>query len=151
MADWAEQAEDTLQSKMRDPFAAAVAGYLLLRLERYDLMHDWAKNLAEWFPHMSDGCVIWATQVLHQSNDITAAQTYLLKAAERGWPIYTEGTRLLSESLRRIGKDGLAALRRLEGTNGSLIWSSPFTAQIKGLGEHDGRAISFDLGYETSA
>ncbi len=151
MAVWAEQAEDRLQSKMRDPYAAAVAAYLLLRLERYDLMHDWAKNLADWFPEISDGCVIWAIQVLRQRQEIDEATEYLLKAAERGWPIYMEGTRLLSENLRRLGDDGIAAVRQLEHGGGAMVWDSPFTARVTGTKQRDMRAITFDLGYEPTA
>ncbi len=47
-----------MQSKVRDPYAATVGGYLLLRLERFDLTRSWAGNLANWFEFLPDGCVI---------------------------------------------------------------------------------------------
>jgi hypothetical protein len=152
MADWAEEAEDSLQSKMRDPFSAALAGYVLLRLERYDMMHDWARNLADWFPDLSDGCVLWAMQSLHQHADSGEATRYLLEAARRGWPVYTEGVGLLSESLRRLGDVGLSALQALDqehgDESGSLVRSSPFTARTFGTNARDDRPITFDLGYD---
>lgn len=149
MAEWADQAEEQLQAKMRDPFAAAVGAYLLLRLKRYDSMRTWARNLADWFEHMSDGCVIWALQALQQHGDVDEASQYLLKAAERGWPVYMEGTRLLSENLRRLGDEGVAALRELEKNGGSVIWDSPFTARVEGRTVRGDRPISFDIGYES--
>lgn len=149
MAEWADQAEQNLQSKVRDPFAAAVGAYLLLRLERYDSMRTWAKNLADWFPDISDGCVIWALQALQQLDDDAQAREYLLKAAERGWPVYMEGTRLLAANLRRLGDEGLAALRELEQGNGAVVSNSPFTARVKGRSQRGEGPISFDIGYES--
>jgi len=42
-----EIGQKMLMEKMSAPYTAAIGGYLLLRLERYDLMHNWARNLAD--------------------------------------------------------------------------------------------------------
>lgn len=133
---------------MRDPFAAAVGAYLLLRLKRFDSMRTWAKNLADWFPDMSDGCVIWALQALQEHGDVDQAREYLLEAAARGGPVYMEGTRLLSENLRRLDDEG-RALRQLEHGDATVVADSPFTARVEGRSQKGDRPISFDIGYES--
>src|SRR5262249_36502120 len=91
MLSWADQAEHRLMDRMADPFSATVGAYLLLRLEQYDLMRNWAKNLADWASPLADGCVIWAWQNIRQRQDYAVATEYLLKAAQRDLPLYTEG------------------------------------------------------------
>jgi hypothetical protein len=55
-----------LQDKIEDPYAAVVGAYLLLRLKRFSQMHDWGQHLADWFPFLPDGCVLWASQLMQQ-------------------------------------------------------------------------------------
>jgi hypothetical protein len=47
-----------LRDKFLDPYAAAVAGYFMVRFNKFDLLRDWSRNLADYFPYMSDGCII---------------------------------------------------------------------------------------------
>jgi len=152
MTGWAEKAETALQSKVRDPFAATVAGYLLLRLGRFDLMRDWARNLANWFP-MADGSIIWAAQcVADRDNlDLNEARKYFLRAVERGLPVYTEGLHLLTKNLRRMGTDGSGALDALGEKTGRVLWSSPFTAWLEGRSGTGEAPLSFDVGYAANA
>ena len=35
---------------------------LLLKGNQFDRMHDWARNLANWFPTIPDGVVLWTEQ-----------------------------------------------------------------------------------------
>jgi hypothetical protein len=151
MMPWAKQAESLLQQKLADPYAATVSAYLLLRLERFDLMHNWPKNLADWFPELSDGCVIWASQLLAQKRDTQEAAEYLLKAVERGLPVYTEGLRLLTQQLYRMGDKGAAALKRINQEGGQPIWNSPFTARLQGSPEENAPMLSFDIGFAAEA
>lgn len=100
-------AESLLQSKMQDPCSAAIGAYYLLRLENFDRLHDWARNLANWVSWMPDGSIIWAWQLIKQgridgSLDIQEVRERLLEACERGMPIYTEGFRLLWDGLRML-------------------------------------------------
>jgi hypothetical protein len=151
MVPWAEQAEGMLMGKIYDPYSATVAAYLLLRLERFDLMRDWARNLANWFPFLADGCVIWAWQNIRERENYAEAEEYLLKAAERGLPLHTEGLRLLSEGLRQIGKAGEAALAKLTKGVGRVLWNSPFTAQLEGTPDPAAVPTTCDVGYIPAA
>jgi hypothetical protein len=58
--------EQALKLKLESPLAATIAGIILLRAGRYDLLHDWLENLAQWFPDHSDGPVLRAEQLLRQ-------------------------------------------------------------------------------------
>jgi hypothetical protein len=54
--------EEALRFKLQAPLAAAVATVLLLKGNQFDRMHDWARNLANWFPTIPDGVVLWTEQ-----------------------------------------------------------------------------------------
>ncbi len=57
-----EEGEELLRAKVRAPLAALVAGVVLLKGNKYNLMHDWTRNLANWFPKIPDGVVLWTEQ-----------------------------------------------------------------------------------------
>jgi hypothetical protein len=94
-------AQDLLRDKMNDPIAAAVGGYALLRCAAFDRIHSWAKNLADWFPWLPDGSVVYAWQLLSDpaKRDYVKARSSLLDAARCGVPVFTEGLRLLRDGL----------------------------------------------------
>lgn len=132
MADWIAAAEQMLWEKLDDPFAAAAGAYLLLRVERFDLMRDWPRNLAERFEGISDGAIIWAWQNILERRDYAEAERYLLRSAQGGLPTYTEGMRLLADGLARLGDRGREALDGLSARTGRVLWNSPFTTCVKG-------------------
>jgi hypothetical protein len=147
MAGWADEGARMLKEKEGNPYAATVGAYLLLRLERYDLMRDWARNLANWFPFLPDGCVIWAWQSIRERKNYDEAADYFLKAARRGLPLHTQGLRLLSEGLRGVGPWGEDALKELTRTARLVLWNSPFTACIEGTPEPGSTPITWDVDY----
>jgi len=131
MAQWIDEAAGLLFDKMEDPYAAAVGAYLLLRLKKFNQMHDWARNLASRFDFLPDGCVIWAWQLIHQqASNADEIRKYLLMAVDRGLPVYSEGLRLLTDGLRLMGPDGLAARDKVVKSAGVVLWSSPLTASL---------------------
>jgi hypothetical protein len=130
MAQLLDGAYFALAEKMQDPVTAVIGAYLLLRLERFDLLHDWARNLANWFPDMSDGAIIWACQLLEQGKEWHEAARYLQIAAERELPIYTEGLRMLVDATDRLEGPESKASRRLTERVGQVNWNSPFTAGV---------------------
>jgi hypothetical protein len=149
MAEWADESEQLLMSKMSDPYAAAVGAYLLLKLQRFDQLRDWTRNLANSFSFLSDGCVLWASQLIQQSPDKEhEIRKYLMLATERGLPVYTSGLRLLFDGLRLIGDDGDAAAEKLRHELGQVIWESPLTARMTappGSRTLSKDAITFDI------
>jgi hypothetical protein len=54
--------KEALRLKVRAPLAAAVASVLLLKGNQFHLMHDWARNVGNWFPSIPDGVVVWTEQ-----------------------------------------------------------------------------------------
>ena len=100
-------AEDLLYNKLSNPSAAAIGAYYLLRLEKFDRLHNWAKNLANWKDWLPDGSIIWAWQLIKEGRksgniDMDEIRFRLLQAANRGIPIYTEGLKLLLEGLKLL-------------------------------------------------
>jgi len=91
---------EVLRGKMQSPLSATVAGLLLLRARRLDLLHDtWLRNLSDWFPEHPDGPVLWAEQLAQSAplatgaaaDRITADRTeHLGRLADRGLPRLSE-------------------------------------------------------------
>lgn len=156
MTEWVDEAEELLLAKKNDPYAATVGAYLLLRLKRFDNLHSWAKNLADGFSFLPDGCIIWAWQMMHQqSPDRSEIGKYLLQAAERGLPIYSDGLRMLLDGLRLLGSEGQAARDQLLERAGVIIWDSPLTATLHGAQSQfapgDDRQVVFDIAFAATA
>ena len=156
MSEWADESEQLLMSKMSDPYAATVGAYLLLKLQRFDQLRDWTRNLANAFSFMSDGCILWAAQLIQQQpRREHEIRKYLLLATERGLPIYTAGLRLLLDNLRMIGDEGEEAGKKLRAQLGQVIWESPLTARMTAAsgsrGQLSAHAITFDIEFGTTA
>lgn len=150
MTEWIDEAEGMLFHKVDDPYTAAIASYLLLRLGRYDRMHDWPRNLADWFDFLPDGCVIWARQLMHRVPDKqNEIRDYLFKAVERGLPVYTEGLRILMDGLRLLGPKGQGTLQTVQKQAGDVLWQSPVTATLhrphRDSAGVDLRAVLYDI------
>ena len=58
--------QETLGGKRQSPLAATVVGLILLRVDHQDLLGNWLRKLADWFPQCSDGLVLWVEQLLRQ-------------------------------------------------------------------------------------
>jgi len=125
-------AESLLRQKRRDPIAAAIGGYYLLRTASLDRLSAWGRNLSQWFPWLPDGAVINGWQHIHfgrkhrgdPDRHFGAARRQLILAAQRGVPIYTEGLRLLVDGLRLLREDADAEDAELDA---ALTFIEPFT------------------------
>lgn len=147
MEEWAESSHEMLMHKMSDPYAAAVGAYLLLRLHRFDLLHDWPRNLANHFDYLPDGCVIWAWQLINQDPSRRAEIIeYLDLAVSRGVPVYTPGLRLALDALSLLGDDGRDTLAALQAKVGTVLWESPLTTSVSL--PRGSAAVRFDVGFE---
>jgi len=102
----AHEAEKLLLQKMVNPVTAAIGGYFLLKINELGRLHNWANNLANWFPWLPDGLIIHATQLLSKNDktqvDLDLIRSRLLQAAWNGLPVYTEGLRLLLKGLTQL-------------------------------------------------
>jgi hypothetical protein len=140
--DVVRDAVSLLWDKLEDPFGAAIAGYVLLRTtaqaEEQQDRQGWMRNLADWFPLIPDGAVIYGAALLRgvQAEDptrVAEARAYLLEAVSRGIPTYTMGLRLLFDTLRslvekREGDTQLAAaLARVRAVAAYADWTAQTT------------------------
>jgi len=92
--------EQVLKAKIESPLAATIAGIILLRAGRYDLLHDWLENLANWFPD-PDGPVLRAEQLLQQRTGASPlrAAYWLSQLLSRRLPQTAETMSLLTVQL----------------------------------------------------
>ena len=109
-------AEQLLQSKMADPFGAALGGYALIRLGRLDRLHHWPRNLADWFPWLPDGAVIAGEESALEGDHATAI-AQVCEAGRRGLPVFSAGLSLLASRLREYS----AAPADAFGANGDRV------------------------------
>ena len=95
-------AERKLMEKMRDPAGAALGALALLRFNRVKRLHDWTRNLSNWFPKLADGPVTecWRLLNLDNQNELTKALDWLEEALKRGPPVFQESEALLRQGLR---------------------------------------------------
>jgi hypothetical protein len=156
MAEWCEQAREMLRDKGKDPYAAAVGAYLLLKLRRFDQMRDWARNLATWFPSLPDGSVIWASQLMQQTqSDPAEIWRYLHLCLDTGLPVYSEGLRLLMDALQLMGKEGVDLRQKFKDSTGVVIWESPVTATVSTTKSYkrsdSSERITYDIAFAARA
>ncbi|MBY5694685.1 caspase family protein [Rhizobium leguminosarum] len=87
--------EEALRLKLRSPLAAAVATVLLLKGNQFERMHDWARNLANWFPAMPDGVVLWTEQCRRMRADRTLdpelIRWFVHELSRRSLPLTADG------------------------------------------------------------
>lgn len=129
------QAKRLFQEKMASPEGAAAAGYFLLRAGQQETIGDWPENFANWFGWLPDAQVIHAAQLLRrpEAPERDVARMRLLDAVAAGVPRYTEGVRVLLESLQALAwqdpqdqdvADALAEARRYAS---ACDWSAVHT------------------------
>lgn len=113
--DLEQSAKQMLYEKNVNPYAAAAAGYALLRSTDPRIPTEWVPwllNLANWFPRLPDGAVLAGWNLLQQPDpNISQATELLLEAVRRGIPMYSEGIRLLIEGLSVLPDQKIDAVR----------------------------------------
>jgi hypothetical protein len=62
----ARMLQDLVRYKYYSPFAATIAGCVLVRARRWDRLNDWLRNLANIEPYIADAQVLWVEQCLRQ-------------------------------------------------------------------------------------
>lgn len=64
----ANMLQDLVRHKYYSPFAATIAGAILVRARQWDKLKDWLRNLADIRPYVPDAQVLWVEQCLRQSD-----------------------------------------------------------------------------------
>ena len=99
-----KQLEQALFGKMQSPLAATIAGVMLLRARRYELLRDWLRNLAEKFPERPDGPVLWEEHMLRTDVERTVPGNVfdtVLELTTRGLPHTAEA---FGYAVRQVGE-----------------------------------------------
>jgi hypothetical protein len=98
--------EEALRYKVRAPLAAAVATVLLLKGNQFDRMHDWARNLANWFPTIPDGVVLWTEQCRRMAAgtplDPKLIPWFVRELSQRSLPFTADGFGMASDLVSDI-------------------------------------------------
>lgn len=95
----AVNAENLLFEKRKDPIAAAVGAYALLRFGELERLHDWTENLRRWFPLLPDGAAIRGEHLAREGRHEEAADAFL-ELDSRGIPVFSEGLSYAASRLR---------------------------------------------------
>jgi hypothetical protein len=85
-----------------DPFAGCLAGYVLLRLGRYERLGDLASAIVAVEPKLSDAYILRGEYEAYVGNTDTANQAFA-EAVSAGIPAFGEGLTRLVEGLRVSG------------------------------------------------
>lgn len=99
-----QQFIEMLYSKYQNPFAAVVAGYVLVSApQAADALrwHPWIENLANDFEWIADGAILSGWIAL-QRNDRDQAKHRFRQAIQRGIPVLTGTLRLLHQGLLMV-------------------------------------------------
>jgi hypothetical protein len=108
-------------------------------------LSSWCRNLADWFPNLSDGSIIYAWQSVYQRINEAEIKKYMQKALDAPLPVFTEGLKLLRDGVRLLDKPQ-EALQKLNAATGVVIWNSPFTTTMQAKGDSSD-AFDVDVGY----
>jgi len=98
-------AEELLRQKMMDPIGATIGAYALLRMSSLSRLHDWTRNLMNWFPALPDGLAIRGEHLARLGDHAEAVQCFL-ELPGRGLPFFTDGLMLLVQRLRLYEETG---------------------------------------------
>lgn len=99
----AVQAERLLQTKTVDPFGAALGAFALLRMGDVKRLHEWPRNLANWFRWLPDGAIV-AGELSALRRDHVQAVDDFCTGAERGLPVFADGFSMLTSRLRQYAQ-----------------------------------------------
>jgi CheY-like chemotaxis protein len=130
------QAEQLLAGKLRQPVAAIIGAYALLRFSALRHLHDWTENLKNWFPTCPDGAAIRGEHLARLGLHRDALRCFL-ELPQRGLPIFRDGLSASVDRLRQYRQLGSAhfdetslraaadALERLERFVPAIAFKQP--------------------------
>lgn len=129
-------AERLLYEKRREPIAAAVGAYALLRFGELARLHEWTENLRNWFGWLPDGAAVRGEHLARLGRHDEALAAFLELPA-RGLPLFSDGVAFADDRLRLyLGHGGFddalhararEALEALQPFLGALDFEQPIT------------------------
>jgi hypothetical protein len=135
-----------LREKMESPVAAAVGAIVLLRGGALSLLEDWPRNLANWFPWLAEGPILWAETVLRRARGGDPggeALTYFRELGRRGPPLLNPVVQMAAQQalrFRTLGKDDDLLTRALAAMDDAGTYLVPeglfatFVSDFPGFG-----------------
>ncbi len=107
-----QELEAALRYKQISPLAATIAGLVLLRARRLDLLHStWLRNLSNLFPAFPDAPVLWAEQLRLASEppdlSLEARAEYLHRLTQHGLPRLSEVLPTAWRQLTELPEEGI--------------------------------------------
>jgi hypothetical protein len=112
MEEISRRGKEALAEKFASPVGATAGAVLLLKANRLDLMHDWTRNLANWFPWLPDGVVFWTEQCHregHGSFRDDVIPWFVRELSARSLPFTCDGLGLAANLLSDIERERIAA------------------------------------------
>jgi hypothetical protein len=125
--------EELLREKLRSPLAASVAGTVLLRTGQLGRLHDWARNLSNFFPAWPEGPVLWARQLDEQGGEV---RRYRSDRTSYGVEGHEDPLRWIAE----LDERGLPALSELLSVLSVVV--ETHTDRIDGLAGEEGARLA---------
>jgi hypothetical protein len=145
-----ELAKELAAAAPKDPFAAVLAGYALLRIGVFDGLAELADAVLAVAPGLCDAYILRGEYAAHGSNpDLAARDQAFAQAVNAGIPIFGEGLTRLVEGLRVSGLNhprGALVRHIFQQHARGLMWAA--FKPLRPLAE--GRLVisGSDLGYE---
>lgn len=107
-----QELEAALRYKKTSPLAATIAGLVLLRARRLDLLHStWLRNLSDWFPEFPDAPILWAEQMRLASappdQSLETRAEHLQRLTQRGLPRLSQVLPTAWRQLTELPEEGL--------------------------------------------
>jgi hypothetical protein len=124
----ANESDDLLRGKYRDPVGAVLGGLILQKVGKLGLRKTWVENLARDFTWLPDGKVLLAKLLVDERSDPDIALD-LIRSTSNQTLMFTESFSLLLNMVRRWpwenGKEARAqALEQLVKKSSVIAWDS---------------------------
>jgi hypothetical protein len=58
-----------LEAKVESPLGAAIGAAMLLAADELAKLRDWPRNLANWFPQLGDGPILWSETIFRRQRE----------------------------------------------------------------------------------
>jgi hypothetical protein len=123
------QAERLLKDKEADPVSAAIGAYAILRFGELERLHEWTRNLCEWFPWLPDGAAIHAEHLARRGHHGDALNVFA-ELPRRGLPLLTDGFFYAIDRLRLYCDQEIGGRLDAGKARGALEALAPYSSHV---------------------